>query len=534
MDRVLNQKLREARIRCAVDVLLAQLVCVGLGAGVAGLIAILVQRLLGVTVLVDWAIYSYIGIAVGVVLILWFINCPKRLQVSLLLDERLGLHERLSTVLRLTATDDPFAACALEETQAVIQGIQPKRCIPIRLHRAWRVTLGMWVVCVITFYAVPQKDFLGVIREKQQARQKEVQAQTAKEKIAKVTASAKLMAEQLEDPNVTAQLDDLAEALKQADPKVAKRQAIRQLGNLAETLKQKRDSLDYQAMHQMQTMLRQLRGAKGSIKEELRMALARGDLSKAVSLIKSLQQQMNQGEMSQAQQEAMQKQLESLAQELTTMAQNMAQQQPGAGQNQEFSPEALNMASQMIAGLGQALAQGAGQMNPDNLAEIMSQLQAMQGMMAQVQMSEAMLAALAQNIQNLGAGMLNSGQFGFGQGQGRGPGRGQQKGEGIGTGAAGSYTQSEAPNVQVKQVRAASKVGQGPVIASWYFQGEQTKGEAAMPMQEVIESARVQVSQAVKDHRIPQKYEATVKAYFGQLESQGTDNPEANPEASTE
>jgi len=62
------------------------------------------------------------------------------------------------------------------------------------------------------------------------------------------------------------------------------------------------------------------------------------------------------------------------------------------------------------------------------------------------------------------------------------------------------------------------------VIASWYFQGEQVRGEARRKFKEVVAAGRDSAAEAVQENQIPRKYEQSVKEYFGHLDAQ-TDAP---------
>ncbi len=57
-------------------------------------------------------------------------------------------------------------------------------------------------------------------------------------------------------------------------------------------------------------------------------------------------------------------------------------------------------------------------------------------------------------------------------------------------------------------------------MASWYFQGEQIKGQATKTYSQVIQDAGASASEAINDNTIPRKYDNAIKAYFGQLETQ--------------
>ncbi|MCP4455740.1 MAG: hypothetical protein GY809_30135, partial [Planctomycetes bacterium] len=75
-----------------------------------------------------------------------------------------------------------------------------------------------------------------------------------------------------------------------------------------------------------------------------------------------------------------------------------------------------------------------------------------------------------------------------------------------------------------KKTISKSQTQDGPVVASWYFQGEQIKGQATRSYSEVIQEAGAAASEAINDNTIPRKYDNAIKAYFGQMEE---NKPEA-------
>ena len=79
----------------------------------------------------------------------------------------------------------------------------------------------------------------------------------------------------------------------------------------------------------------------------------------------------------------------------------------------------------------------------------------------------------------------------------------------------------ETGETSAKRTRIKNKPGQGPVIASWYFQESQVKGEAKRDFNEVVQAARDGAAEAISENQIPRKYEEAIKKYFGQLEQSG-------------
>ena len=124
------------------------------------ILATLVERLLAVPVLVSWAVWVFGVVAAGLVLLLWLLGLPSRMQASLLLDERLRLHERFSTTLALAGSDDPFARAARDEPMRTILQANLRGHFPIRLSRSWCYGAGMWAVAIGLLLYMPQKDLL--------------------------------------------------------------------------------------------------------------------------------------------------------------------------------------------------------------------------------------------------------------------------------------------------------------------------------------------------------------------------------------
>ncbi len=82
----------------------------------------------------------------------------------------------------------------------------------------------------------------------------------------------------------------------------------------------------------------------------------------------------------------------------------------------------------------------------------------------------------------------------------------------------GQVAVDEDGNTTFKKTVSKSKTGQGPVVASWYFQGEQIKGQAARDYSQAVQDAGAAAAEAINNSHIPKKYEKAVKSYFGQLE----------------
>jgi hypothetical protein len=83
----------------------------------------------------------------------------------------------------------------------------------------------------------------------------------------------------------------------------------------------------------------------------------------------------------------------------------------------------------------------------------------------------------------------------------------------------GQRDSDDSGDYNLEKVKAPTEQGKGPAVASWFFKGEQVKGDAQREYQQVIQAARDNAAEAIKDNDIPRKYEGAVKKYFGELES---------------
>jgi hypothetical protein len=294
-----------------------------------------------------------------------------------------------------------------------------------------------------------------------------------------------------------------------------------------------------------------LRGSSDVFSQKLRLALAKGQFAQASNLMSELQKELAKGNLSPEQQKALTGQLQDLAKRLQELAQKneefekeleklglnkelaklSEQQLRQKLQQQGLAPEnieeilrkasAFRSAASMCAGLGNAIAAcgaGSGQLSGDELAAAAGQLDEFDALQQQLMLTQASLDEISRAIAALGEGMGEGlgGQAPFlaGLSDRYGPGTG---GPGTGYGPRGTA----ADDTSTQRTRLKNKPGQGPVIASWYFQESQIKGEAKRDFTEVVQAARDGAAEAISENEIPRKYEEAIKKYFGRLEQSG-------------
>jgi len=550
--KAFQQKIRAVQVRCGLNLLLQQAGRILAVAGVIAALAVVMQRLSALVILTSLVLWVFWGVAAGVVLLLWALKLPSRMQASLLLDERLGLRERFSTTLALADSDDPFAQAARTESLAAVQRVNLRGHFPIGLSRSWYYSAATWLVAIALVFSLPQKDLLGFLKKKQQQQQETKQIEQAKAEVKQTTESVKAVVEKLDDPALKEELKKLDGLAQAGQPQEVKREAIKSLGDLAERLKQMQGSAQVDAANMMQQMLQRLRGSTDPFSQQLRMALAKGDFAQAANMLSQLQKDLAAGKLSDQQRKDMAQQLQQLATELQKLAEQKRdleqeleklgldrklaqvneQQLRQALQQQGLKPEQIDQlmkkaaacqsAAGKCSGLAQAMAAcgaGAGGLSADELSGAMDQLNALESMHQQTMLLRAGLDEISRCIGCLGDGMCNGlgkqgpWQAGWSNRVGSGSG-----GPGQGFGPRDSDKEGQTGT---KTTRAKNESGEGPVIASWYFKDTQVKGEARRDFTEVIQAGRASAAEAISENQIPRKYEDAVKKYFGQLEQHG-------------
>jgi hypothetical protein len=554
MLEALDKKLRSVWFRCSINLLLKHAGRILAAAGLIVMLTVLADRLLalGIINFVNLRIIlAFSAITIILILLLWLLKQPSRMQVSLLLDERLKLRERFSTTLALAESDDPFADAARSEAKQRAEQVDLQGYFPIRPSRCWMYAIGTWLIAVALISFMPQKDLLGFIRKDRQEQQRTEQLEKTKVDIKEAADPVKLAIKQLGEPELADALNKLDQTPKDAKPQDIKRQAINQLGDISDKLRQMQNGMKLDSVNQLQKMLKQLKGSSDVFSQKLRLALAKGQFSQASNYLSELQKELAKGNLTPEQQKALAGQLQDLAKRLQELAQKneeFEKELEKLGLNKELAKmdeqqlrqtllkqglsaenieeilrraSAFRSAANMCAGLGSAMAAcgtGAGQLSGDELAAAVEQLDQIDALKQQLMLTQASLDEITRAIACLGEGMCDGlgyqGPFGEGQSDRSGPGTG---GPGMGYGPRGT----EGGDTSTQRTRLKNNPGQGPVIASWYFQESQIKGEAKRDFTQVVQAARDSAAAAISENEIPRKYEEAIKKYFGRLEESG-------------
>lgn len=535
-----QKTIRAVQTRCSLNRLLHEAVRVWAASGVVAALAVLTDRLTAIRVFTPWILWMLLGAAVGTVLVLWLLQRPTRMQVCLLLDERLGLRERFTTTLVLARSDDPFARAARAESLDAIRQADLRGRFPISLPRTWPRGAVAWTMTLLLALLLPQRDLLGLLRDRQARQQDALAVQGAQTEVRRVAESVHAAVRAMGDPNLTASLERLDDLEGSTDPRAVKREAIRALGDLADRIKQMQAGSRVQSADVLGQMLRQLRGSPDAFSQQLRMALAQGRFAQASDLLAEVQGQLHEGSLQGQSREELTARLQELANELQSLAEQgrwtegdlarlgldprLARAGPEALrlalQDRGLDPaqidqiqgrvEAGQGASALCSGLGQSLgaAVGGNGLSADGLSGVLDELNALDALQQQVYALQAGLAEISNGLYGLGEGLRD--------GDGQGPQR-------FGL-SPGSHEVTSDPLTATRIAKAPSRPDSthAQPVATWTFRDVQVRGEARRAFAEVVQAARAGAAEAITENRIPRRYEDAVKAYFDRLEENGT------------
>ena len=329
MLKQFDKNIRIVRIRCSINLLIRYMGWILAGTGIIAVLAILTERLLALEVITLQSALGFWSFVITLTFLFWLMKIPSRMEVSLILDERLRLHERISTVLSLNNSRDPFADAARLETYQKTQNLNPQRSFPVRPSKSWFYAVALWVVfATLTFY-LPQKDLLGFLKKHDQQQQLAKKVLEARTDVNDATKAVASVIQRLDDPALNEALSKLQQAAPDAKPADIKRQAIRELGNLSDRIKNMQNSVQAQSLDMMKNMFKQLRTSPNALVQQMQLAMTRGNFSQATAILNQMQQDVAKNNLTEQQKKELAEQLQNLAKRLAELA----------GKNEELEEE---------------------------------------------------------------------------------------------------------------------------------------------------------------------------------------------------
>lgn len=479
--------------------------------------------------------------------VLWWRSRPSEAHVAIVVDERLDLREKLSNALHCQGRDDAFAQAAIED--AILTARNP-RTRELLCRRFAIVAPCGWYISPLVVLAAIMVSLLSPLnlfaRDKEQLDPNVIaarnEAQQSVEAVVKLVEEKPLLAKELGD------LGDIAKEGTDFDapknPDEFRREALKSVTRLEKKLEELISGEKGQALEAIENAFKNLKSpdADGPGKE-LAEALANGNFSQAQQLLQDMMQQLESGQLSEEQKQALAEQLQNIAEQLKQLAEQQlalenALRQAGMDPQLAQNPQALQqaiensqnlneqqkqqlqqmaqaqqMAQQMCQGLGGACQNMAQAMQGGQAGQLGQAGQEMAGQLSDLEqlqqlLREARAAASACRGQCQGLGM-GLGLQQLAQGSGAFGNRGQ--------GAGGRAPIAPTPT-GTREVKAPVNTVEGDIIAKQLFQGQQIRGESKAKLVEVIHEASKGVDEAQAEERRHRKYDEAIKHYFGELE----------------
>ncbi len=562
---------------------------------VAGTVAISIAgvvRILDKTLVFqpNWLIFSLAlaGVALAVAAVYASMGSPNRVTVAQQVDDGAGLRDSLSTAIAMSGSSDAWAKNVVDGAVRAAVGVNVKQALPWQTPRhAWSPLIAGLCVLVLWFMPVPDVFGKRTVIAKQLDEQKKIDEAQAQAKAAesKVLEPLKKIAPDLLKGDVKE--DDKVETPKPKTADDFRRDSIKKLTNISQKIEQMMGGADSQKTQITQDMLRQLRSPVNGPISGMSKELAKGNFTAAQQELQKALESLASGTMSEADKQTMKDQLQNVAEQMKQLAEtkkelenklaqsgmdpklagdpaklaeevakndgmsqqqkdamvNAAQAQQAAGENMAAMAQAMQ---QMAQGMGQ---QGMDQQGSQAAQQAMNQMQQMEGMMQDGKSMQAAMAEAKFQLRQMGEkteggqcekmgdceGGLNggnkpgqnpgSGQFKMGDTSGKGNGQG-----GPGQGDGGGRGEEPAEE-KWQQRKAKTQLGQGPIIASTFIEGDSIKNDAKAQFGELVEAATKDAQDAIESKGIEKPFQKQFKFFIGSMQG---NKPAAKTDAKAE
>jgi len=503
-------------------------------AGIAWLLAI-IGRLPAEPVF-DW---WWLGGGLVVLLLLdvslaWWQCRPGDDRLAAAIDDRVGLHDRLSTAWYCRDRSDPVAKAARADGIAAASAPRTSEV----LRRTWRTEVpGHWwavpalVLCVVVTCFLGQADLMAA-SEPEGSRVVDAGPRPGE-------GMEEIMASIEQQPELREQLSGLLEELEAEQAMDAdrtreqqQRDALKQMTELQRKLEDLTSGKEAQSMESMRRSLRDLESPEQGQTTDLMESLSRGEFAEAADELEAIREQLERGDLSESERESMAEEFQSLSEQLQQLADDrsdlkdalrQAGLDPQLADDKASLEQAMDQAEQLSEQQKQDLrelveAQELSEEELQQLAEATEQMckeckdgkttgQSGQKLSQQLSKMEQMKQMLKQARETSGQCRSKCQSLGeqIGGRPGSTPGR-----QGRGQEQAVLPTETGTEGVQ-----AATTAEGGAVIAEQQVEGMLRTGESRVNFEDVLSKSRDGFDDAFNDDRLPRKYHDLIKYYFG-------------------
>lgn len=303
---------------------------------------------------VEWWVYAILaGIAVVVAPLIGWTRRPGVVQTATLIDERLGLKDRLATALYAeTIPNDPFARRAIDDAKSAAGGLHLGRVFRIRFTRVWGWVPVAAGVFTLLLAFTPAMDLLGIGSQRSERLARQAVAKQSQADVAKTVNAVEKLKETEpalnQDKKTRESLAELAELSKKdlRDPAMRKSAAAK-LSKVEENLGETAEQKEREA-RAMQNALSRTDPQVSGPADKFADALRRGDYEQAQNELRELSRVAQSGRLSESEKQAAGKQLENIARQLEESARESEAQQEKAREQAEQALENAGLSKDQI------------------------------------------------------------------------------------------------------------------------------------------------------------------------------------------
>lgn len=506
-----------------------------------------------------WRVAGAFGLGgAGTVLamMLAMVRAPSKLTAALLLDERFGLKERITTSLTLTAEQEnsPAAQALLADANQRVDKLDVGSEFPVSV--SWKIALVPLAAAGLAFLAFTYQPTITQAKPGSAEDLKKPPANAAEidKKIAdlkkKVETKKPTKATSEDLKRIEAELDKIAN--KPRDNKEQVRERIKEMTALEDAIKKREKELAEKTQAIQQQLQQMNRMAGTEAKEEgpakdLNKALAQGDLEKAKEEVEKLAKRMENNEMTDQEKKHLAKQLNDLKKNLENLAQQKDKEENLKKLEREGKIDAetlrreleglkkdgshLKDLQELAKKIGQCqkcLQEGDGKSASQSLKQATEKLQQMDLDAKEMEDLHDQLQRLQDAKDACCKGCKGEGSAGQGEQEQsaqeqEGGNQGKPGGNGMGGGGPPGGKRPVGPDKGSKSFDARGKAPfdpKGKKVFEGYAPGQNFKKKTTGEMAEEIKQAAQDAPEALEQQRIPKVARDIAKGYFKNLGGQ--------------
>lgn len=453
---------------------------------------------------------------------------PKTIEAAIELDKRFALKERVSSALALAPDEleSPAGKALVEDAQKRVSNVEVADRFDLKLRPTALLPLASAALALgLAFLPhVSTQDALGKPTDP-------MLTAAPKKPIGKLPKAFNEQKKDLEkagikDPEWMAKLEAQAKDLDKKKDTLTRKDVLKELNNMADELKKRRDELggDDKLKQQLADRLKDLdRGPADKLAE----SLGKGDMDKAAKEMEKLKKMMKEGKLDEKAKQDLAKQMNQMQEKIQQMAeshkkmQESLQKQIDEARKNGQTEQAQKMMDQLqkmkqqtpqmqkMQEMASKLGQCQQCVKDGNMKEALENMEKLQADLEQMAKSDAEKQALQDAMDQLA--QCKNGMCQGADGKGKKPGNGLGKGQGEGE----RPEEEEATNTYDTAVKP--KMNKGTLIVTGETEGPNIKGDFDKQIKLQIESAIKADPDPLTDQRMSRQYKDHTRDYLNKI-----------------